>query len=100
MSIEIYDHDWPLDVGGIHLKGKQMDPVNRGRALVYPLEIIGKELDTVSPELRALLRLALAGANGEPSEITVSDKQRAAARVNEALITRTADAAELRQKLR
>lgn len=61
-------------------------------ALAYPLTALGEELDACSPELRYLLRLALAGANGEPTSVSVRDQSHAAMRLNDAVLHRTTDA--------
>lgn len=61
-------------------------------ALTYRLHTLARELDKCSPELRRLVRMACAGANGETPCVDTRTAKMARMRLNEAATTRTAEA--------
>ncbi len=61
-------------------------------AIATPLHILGAQLDKCSPEMRDLIRLALAGANGEAHEVEARTQEMARLRLNEAVLQWTQDA--------
>lgn len=65
-------------------------------AIGYPLRKIAAELDRCSPELRALIRNALAGANNEAHAVSRQNKEGAAMRLNEANNTLTLESKKRR----